>query len=285
MANLHLDASYDEAAYTRALKAAMDARAPVYDTGENGDFHHVLNAKLLELYPFQSPVLDVACGTGHFCGLVAAAGGSVTGVDISPGMLQMARRLMVDVGVGLDVRFVEADARAIPFPDGTFGSVYVCTALAYFIDVPAVLAGFRRVLRKDGFAAYQANSGDSYVIGVLLAEACVRALGESAGRKAFEVPNTVTDSEDVNRALMTEAGFKDVRVESTTEYTQLEIARLEDMWGGGLNNPLLGRVNLLDATDREKVQKCFWECVEERKLPDGTIAEKVTSWFVQGWNR
>lgn len=89
------------------------------------------------------------------------------------------------------------------------------------------------MLKPGGFFAYQTSSGDSYLIGIALEEACRRALGPERAEKTFRVPGTVTDSERENRALMEAAGFKDIKIESHTEYSVLEIADVERMWKVG----------------------------------------------------
>src|SRR6266536_4218770 len=53
-------------------------------------------------------VLDVACGTGNAALRAAQAGGRVVGVDLTPELLQVARRLAAEAG--LDIEYREGDA-------------------------------------------------------------------------------------------------------------------------------------------------------------------------------
>jgi ubiquinone/menaquinone biosynthesis C-methylase UbiE len=97
-------------------------------------------------------VLDVACGTGVAARAAAdriGSGGSVTGVDLNPAMLQVARRLRPD----LDWR--EGDAAALPFESGAFDVVLCQSALFFFPDVPAAVADMGRVLCPGGRLALQ----------------------------------------------------------------------------------------------------------------------------------
>ena len=57
-------------------------------------------------------VLDVACGTGNAALRAAQAGGRVTGVDLTPELLEEARRLAGEAGV--DIEYLEGDAEALP---------------------------------------------------------------------------------------------------------------------------------------------------------------------------
>ncbi len=63
-------------------------------------------------------VLEVGCGTGTNLALFADAGCEVSGIDLSPSMLGLARRKLSD---GADLRL--GDASAMPFDDGAFDLV------------------------------------------------------------------------------------------------------------------------------------------------------------------
>lgn len=92
--------------------------------------------------------LEVAVGTGlnvPFYG----ADVDLTGIDLSDGMLDVARKRVRDLGRS-DVQLVEGDAQDLPFEDATFDSV-VCTFSLCGIPDPALaIAEMRRVLRPAG---------------------------------------------------------------------------------------------------------------------------------------
>ncbi len=73
-------------------------------------------------------VLDVCCGTGDQAYHYARAGLVATGVDLDPAMLRLAgkdrRRRTLD-----NVSFLMADARHLPFPDGSFDGASISFAL------------------------------------------------------------------------------------------------------------------------------------------------------------
>lgn len=99
-------------------------------------------------------VLEVAVGPGAtFVEILrrVGPGGAVTGVDISPRMLDQTRRRALRAGwPEADVK--EADARQLPFADGTFDVLYN----SYMLDLiplgemPVVLGEFLRVLKPGG---------------------------------------------------------------------------------------------------------------------------------------
>ena len=63
-------------------------------------------------------VLDVAAGSGNAAIPAAQRGANVVASDLTPELLEIGRRRAKDAGVDLD--WVEADAEALPFADGTF---------------------------------------------------------------------------------------------------------------------------------------------------------------------
>lgn len=90
---------------------------------------HAFRSLLAGVAPGQE-VLDVACGTGRYLELHLEAGNRPTGVDISPDMLQHARRNLA----GKNVPLLSGDAEALPFPDRSFDGV---TCIRLYQRVPA----------------------------------------------------------------------------------------------------------------------------------------------------
>jgi ubiquinone/menaquinone biosynthesis C-methylase UbiE len=66
-------------------------------------------------------VLDVACGSGNGTIPAARAGARVTGVDLDPAMLALARERAADAMVEID--WVEGDVQRLPFDDDSFDRV------------------------------------------------------------------------------------------------------------------------------------------------------------------
>lgn len=95
-------------------------------------------------------VLEIGCGAGGDLLRFARAGARVTGVDLSPHSIALARRRFELVGLPADLRV--ADAEALPFPDGRFDLVYSWGVLHHTPDTPCALAEAARVLAPGGRA-------------------------------------------------------------------------------------------------------------------------------------
>lgn len=102
--------------------------------------------KALELLQLNEDVLllDAGCGAGLFSNLAIEKGAQVTGVDISPGLLDVARRR------NRRNSFLKEDLESLPFADNSF---HVVTALNCFQNastVQAALGDAKRVLKSGG---------------------------------------------------------------------------------------------------------------------------------------
>lgn len=97
-------------------------------------------------------VLDLGSGAGTDS-LVAAqmvgSEGRVTGIDMTPEMLDKARRAAAEQGAG-NVEFVESEAERLPFPSESFDVVISNGVIDLVPDKDAVFAELRRVLRPGG---------------------------------------------------------------------------------------------------------------------------------------
>ena len=98
--------------------------------------------------------LDVGCGPGRLAVILAreAPGLTVTGLDISPGMIEVARRRAEAAGLAGRVHFDVGDVAAMPYPDERFDLVVSTFSLHHWKDPQRGLAEIRRVLKPGGQA-------------------------------------------------------------------------------------------------------------------------------------
>lgn len=93
------------------------------------------------------PVADVGCGTGRITGYLHELGLDVFGIDLSPGMLAVARREHPDV------RFREGSMLDLDLETGSLGGLLAWYSVIHVPEarIPGVFADFHRVLRPGGY--------------------------------------------------------------------------------------------------------------------------------------
>ncbi len=74
-------------------------------------------------------LLDVATGSGNVAILAALAGARVTGLDLTPELLEAARRRAA--GTDVEIVFLEGDAEELPFADSSFDRVTSCFGVMF----------------------------------------------------------------------------------------------------------------------------------------------------------
>lgn len=153
-------------------------------------------------FPADARLLEVGCGTGVLTRRLAGQPGvgSVVGVDTAESLLEKARELAAGID---DVRFEVADARSLPFEDGSFDVVVFDSTLSRVPEPGRAVAEAFRVLGPGGKLA--AFDGDYATTTVALGDhdpvqACVDAM----------MASSVTDRWLVRRlpALIERCGFE-----------------------------------------------------------------------------
>ncbi|MCT8340713.1 bifunctional demethylmenaquinone methyltransferase/2-methoxy-6-polyprenyl-1,4-benzoquinol methylase UbiE [Flavobacteriaceae bacterium TK19130] len=110
--------------------------------------------KVVQLVAEQKPhhVLDIATGTGdlaiQFAEKVQAE--KIVGLDLSEGMLSVARKKVKDTDIDTKIEFVKGDSEALPFDDNSFDAVTVSFGIRNFENLEKGLAEILRVLKKGG---------------------------------------------------------------------------------------------------------------------------------------
>jgi SAM-dependent methyltransferase len=97
-------------------------------------------------------ILDVACGTGVVAVTAARRGAIVSGLDLSPVLLERSRH-NADLA-GVSVAFTEGDAEALPYPDASFDVVLSQYGHIFAPRPGVVLAEMLRVLKPGGRIAF-----------------------------------------------------------------------------------------------------------------------------------
>jgi SAM-dependent methyltransferase len=146
--------------------AAYEALAPFYDRF-TADYEHEPVLEQIEALALEHGLrgrrlLDVACGTGKSFLPLMRRGYDVTACDISPGMVELARRKLPPDAA---TRIVVADMRLLPWR-GAFDLVTCLDdAVNYLLDpgeLRAGLAGMRANLRPGGLLVFDVNTLATY---------------------------------------------------------------------------------------------------------------------------
>ncbi len=115
-------------------------------------------------------ILDVACGTGDYSIAIArrmASGGSLTGIDLSEGMLAVMKAKIARAdpkkyrladspleeaknNAAVEIKLLQCDAESLPFDDDTFDRVTIAFGIRNFSDRKAALREILRVLKPGG---------------------------------------------------------------------------------------------------------------------------------------
>ncbi|MFC4020605.1 class I SAM-dependent methyltransferase [Micromonospora sp. GCM10011542] len=140
------------------------------------------------------PLLDLGCGVGRDLAFWAERGVATVGLDLSQGMLAIARTRTT-------APLVQADMLGVPFADAAFGAVWCSAALLHLPKAlaPVALAEVRRVLQPGGVLLVSLQEGNG--------ESWDRWAGEDVDRFFARY------SPDGSHALLAGAGFTPLRME------------------------------------------------------------------------
>jgi 2-polyprenyl-3-methyl-5-hydroxy-6-metoxy-1,4-benzoquinol methylase/uncharacterized protein YbaR (Trm112 family) len=128
-------------------------------------YNHLVGRGSLTQYPIPSiglapsspgdTLLDIGCNWGRWSVAAARKGFSVVGIDPSLGAIMAARRVAKELK--LDIKYVVADARFLPFREGKFDCVHSYSVFQHFSvdDARSALFEVNRVLKPGGSAKIQ----------------------------------------------------------------------------------------------------------------------------------
>ena len=130
------------------LQHKYDNFAPTYDKSQRIlDYFGVMKLRRGLLRDVSGEILEVACGTGTNFPFFSTAS-RVTVIDISPGMMDVARQQAQKLQLQVEFHLMEAEK--LDFPDNSFDTVVSTLTTCTFTDSIAALQEMKRVCRPDG---------------------------------------------------------------------------------------------------------------------------------------
>jgi SAM-dependent methyltransferase len=148
-----------EPAYVTSTRASYDTVAESYaslvrSVFDTLPFDRAMLGAFAELV--DGPVADLGCGTGIVTAHLASLGVKAFGVDLSPGMVEVARRDHPEL------EFSVGSMNSLDLPDGSVSGVVAWYSIIHTPPelLPEIFAEFRRVLAPGGYLLLGFKAGD-----------------------------------------------------------------------------------------------------------------------------
>jgi len=121
----------------------------------SGGVHRIWKRMTIEMSGVRrgNTVLDIAGGTGDLAAKfsrIVGPEGTVVLADINDSMLKVGRDRLMDLGIVNNVKFSQADAQYLPFPDNSFDVITIAFGLRNVTDKDLALRSMLRVLKPGG---------------------------------------------------------------------------------------------------------------------------------------
>ena len=184
-----------------------------YDAGLGPMFFEPFALELADRVGRMRPrrILELACGTGRITKLlrtVAAPGASLTATDINPAMVRYARLLVNDP----EIRWQEADATNLPFPDASYDCIVVGFGVMFYSDRGKAYAEANRVLRPGGTMLFTAWDAIAHNPMAGLAHETLAHFFPDNTPGFYSVPFAYHDDHVIRNELR-QAGFQEIAAE------------------------------------------------------------------------
>jgi SAM-dependent methyltransferase len=220
--------------------------------------------------------LDVACGAGHVSELAAGAGARVTGIDIAPRLIDVARERAE--AAGFDIEYRVGDAESLDVSDESFDVVVSSFGLIFAPDHDAVARELRRVLVPGGRLAFSAWT-PAGTIGDML-----RMLGpfQPPPPPGAGFPLAWGEEQYVRGELAVDFDLAFER-----RISRDETESLDDFWSQFSTNfgPLKLLLDNLEPDRRAELEKAFRDHYRRFEQPDGRIVDDREYLLVTGTRR
>lgn len=207
--------------YKQSIADLYSKRSQSYDRSE---WHDRIARNLVDFADIKtgSRVLDIATGTGmvaFYAASKAGSQGSVIGIDISEGMVQVANSKLKSPDFS-NLTFEIGDGETLAFEECSFDYIFCGSALIWMTDIESALSHWRTKLKNKGKIGFHAFSDNAFVTGVV-AQTILEKYGISY------LMSKPTGSVGKCEKLLKQAGYRniDIKIDSDGNYIDIENAR------------------------------------------------------------
>lgn len=221
------------------VEAMFDSIAPAYDfmnTAMTFGLHRVWLRKALKklhdakpafLFTAEPKIIDLATGTGDVALKLAALypRAEILGVDLSEGMLKIARDKCGKAKEGAKIKFEQGDCLNLPYADNTFDILTIAYGVRNFENIMKGFREFHRVLKPGGtFMILELSRPENKAVRPLYdayAKGIIPAIGKmvSKDKNAYRyLPESIAAMPPRRRIaeMLREAGFREVKAKPLT---------------------------------------------------------------------
>ncbi len=264
--------------YKEEIADYYSRRSRSYD---NSAWHARIAQKLVEYAKIgaDAHVLDVATGTGIVAMCAAShlgPDGSLVGIDISEGMIDVARTKIPDAPIE-NIRFEIGDGEALRFPADSFDLILCGSAFIWMTDLHSALTHWKTRLKSRGRIGFHAFSENAFVTGltaqrVLLKYGVSYLMSKPAGsvEKCFQ--------------LLERAGFRNIEIIVDKDGNYISLEKAKQAWAS-LRSPAPGQYPhpLAGLTPEQMVSaEADYQQELERSNTDQGIWNDMTTFYVFG---
>lgn len=264
--------------YKQEIADLYTRRSQTYDSS---DWHLQIARRLVEYGQVSSgqQVLDIATGTGHVAiaaAQIVGSEGRVIGVDISAGMLDVARNKALELNLN-NTEFWLADAENIDFPGNSCDRIFCSSAFIWMSDMHAALTHWHTFLKPGGIIGIHAFADTAFVGGVV-----TQKVAEKYGI-SFNMSKPTGTLEKCHR-LLEEAGFEEIEIKIEQDGNYISLEKAKAMWAGN-SHPAPGQypppLSTLSSEQLAQVKAEFEAELESLESEQG-IGNDITTFYVFG---
>lgn len=154
-------------------------------------------------------ILEIACGTGRVTNHLSTSvqHDTLTATDLNPDMIEVAKKIVPNPAI----RWMTADAVALPFDDHSFDAVVCQFGIMFFPDKLKGLQEMHRVLKAGGKLIFNTWDKLENLPAVHLGRKVIDSFFETDPPEFYNIPFSMHDDNEL-KALMQDAKFKNIKI-------------------------------------------------------------------------